>query len=142
MATSSRPLPLGRVLLIPSVALLLAGCALVTGDSGDSRLIRHRPLSGYPAALLSGVLVQDGPCLVVRPLSGESIVVVWPPQYSLGRDGDQKAVVDWLGHSRWTVGAFGKIGGGEYPYDAIQEFLLAPIPAECSGRMYYWLAGP
>ena len=120
----------------------IAGCTLVTGDSGDTRLIRHRAMNAYPAALLPGVLREDGPCLSVEVREGERIVVVWPPQYSLGSDGGRAAVVDWLGQSRWTVDEYGEIGGGEFTAAAIQVFLLTPLPDECGGRPRYWLAGP
>ena len=129
-------------LAIVIAVFALSGCTLVTGDSGDERLIRHRAMSGYPAALLAGVLREEGPCLVVEVREGERIVVVWPPRNSLGSDGGRTAVVDWLGRSRWAVGDHGQIGGGELTADAIGEFLVAPMPPDCARRSRYWLTGP
>jgi hypothetical protein len=128
-----------RILLIGP---MLAACTLLVPDSGDTRLIRHRALDAYPAALLEGTLRSVEGCLVVETDHGSTEVVVWPPDHRLGSDSNVAAVQDWWGHTKWRVGERVSLGGGEYDFGSIQAFLTGgPIPDACRLGSY-WLASP
>jgi hypothetical protein len=83
----------------------------------------------------------DG-CLVVEYDTGDTEVVVWPPDYRLGSDGDTAAVQDWWGHTKWRVGERVSFGGGQYDYGAILGFVIGgQIPDACRLGSF-WLASP
>jgi hypothetical protein len=63
-------------------------------------------------ALADGVLVNDGKTLVLQAQTGEKSPIVWPDGYRVQQDGDQLALVDWLGGVKAREGDHIQVAGG------------------------------
>jgi hypothetical protein len=108
-------------------------------DADSVALPTHRDLDAYPAALLFGRLVLDGPCLYVQPYDSDMRdLVVWPRGMTLVRSGDEEVLTDGSGKRVATIGEPVDVGGGEVSRAYMQTLLETEIPAECSAL--FWLA--
>ena len=69
---------------------------------------------GCPAALLTGVLVEQAGDLFVQPESGGALErVIWPSGYAVRRDGNRLAITDSSGRAVAHTDDIVRIGGGE-----------------------------
>jgi hypothetical protein len=98
---------------------------------------RQKPVDGPRASMqaqLFGTLQLHGSCLVVRSLTGEVLLPVWPPEFTLRAEGAQLRVIDGEGQVAARVGEEVYLGGG---YVGItDEWVLQQIPAPCRGEPF------
>lgn len=95
-------------------------------------------------ALLIGTLRESEGCLtVVGAEAGSTHVPIWPPGYTLEKHKGIRWVVDDQGRRAAPLGVAVRMGGGEFPEEALAQ-VLAPafqdtLPSRCPGP--YWLVG-
>jgi len=91
------------------------------------------------AQLIGDLLLVDG-CLRVKDLySGDSILPIWPPEFTLGAENDGIQVLDGDGQVVARVGEEVYMGGGEVSSPSLPDCVRQQLPAECSGP--YWIVG-
>jgi hypothetical protein len=132
-----------------AVAGVLAICSLGLGACSSEAIGQpstartafptHRDLSGGPAALQRGTILQSGSCVVLEePVQHLRWLVIWPAGYEL-REG---TLFDGVGRPMARVGDVFDLGGGEYPdsaYSFLQTLLVTEPPESCRSANY-WLA--
>jgi hypothetical protein len=98
---------------------------------------RQKPTEGLRESMtaqLIGTLRLEGVCLHVQSLSGEVLLPVWPPEFTLRAEGEQVMVVDGEGQVAARAGEEVYLGGG---YVGItDEWVLQQIPAACQGEYF------
>ncbi len=135
---------MGRQTHIARVTPLMLLIALTLSALGC--MVSQQPLGGRPTpiatrmtALRMGPLTMVDGCLRIG--EGEaSHVVVWPPDFEVGREGD----LIWVFYDDHEVevqlGQAVSLGGGEVAsIDAFDERTRQRVPTGCAGP--YWLAG-
>jgi len=86
-------------------------------------------------AELIGTLRLEGACLYVDALhSGERVLPIWPPEFTLRMEGDQVLVVDGEGQVVARAGEEVYMGGGHVPVR--DEWVLGQIPEACRGSTF------
>jgi len=91
------------------------------------------------AQLIGDLLLVDG-CLRVKDIySGDSILPIWPPEFTLRAEDDQLQVLDGDGQVVARVGEEVYMGGGEVSSPSLPDCVRPQLPAECSGP--YWIVG-
>jgi len=106
---------------------------------------RQKPTEGFResmTAALTGVLRLEGACLYVQPPGGEVVLPIWPPEFTLRRQGDrvegeQVLVIDGQGQVAARAGEEVYMGGGHA--GVTDEWVLQQIPAACRGE--YFIVG-
>ncbi len=91
----------------------------------------------FMEALLTGELVVVDDCLRVNDSGGNSLLLIWPRDFSLRTDNDVIQIVDGSGQLVAQVGDRLQIAGGEVP--RITEAKVQPLPDNCPGP--YWVVG-
>ena len=132
-----------RFLSLTAVCLVVAACLVAcTGaePSAPTGLFfpTVRRLDAYPAAELSGQLVERSGCLVAP--GGKGSVLLWPDGYTARTAQDGRTqVLDENGTIIGTVGEEVTLGGGQVAgnFDA-RVFQQTP---EACGH-HYWLVAP
>jgi len=100
-------LPSRRGVRIRALAVALVIATGVTVGAGGCAM-------GCPAALLTGVLVEEGGELVVVPDGGGPVErVEWPSGHGVHRDGGVLVVTDLFGTVKAREGDLVRLGGGE-----------------------------
>lgn len=101
---------------------------------------RQKPVEGIRTSMLAelvGTLVldADGGCLRVAPLYGdESLLPIWPPEYTLRVEGEQVLVLDGEGQVVARVGEEVSMSGGQI--SMTDEWVLQQIPSACRGAYF------
>ncbi len=101
---------------------------------------RQKPVEGMRTSMLAelvGTLVldADGGCLRVAPLyGGESLLPIWPPEYTLRVEGEQVLVIDGEGQVAARVGEEVSMSGGQVA--VTDEWVLQQIPTACRGAYF------
>jgi hypothetical protein len=100
---------------------------------------RQKPVEGIRTCMeaeLAGTLYLDpeGGCLRVRSLSGEELLPIWPPEFTLRAEGEGVLVVDGQGQVAARAGQEVYMGGGYVPVS--DEYVLAQIPQACRGAYF------
>ena len=126
-----------------AVCLLVGGCLVAcTGaePSAPTGLFfpTVRRLDAYPAAELSGQLVERSGCLVAP--GGTGSVLLWPDGYTarIAQDG-RTQVLDENGTIIGTVGEEVTLGGGQVGA-SLDTRASQQAPEACGHR--YWLVAP
>ncbi len=88
-------------------------------------------------ALLVGELVLADGCLRVNDSDGNSLLLIWPRDFSLRTDNDVIQIVDGSGQLVAQVGDRLQVAGGEVP--RLTEAKVQPLPDNCPGP--YWIVG-
>lgn len=102
---------------------------------------RQAPLvtSVMEAELMGDLALADG-CLRVRSIYGDdSLLPIWPPEFTLQAENDQIQVLDGDGRVVARVGEEVYMGGGRVSSPAMPDCVRQQLPAECSGP--YWMVG-
>ncbi len=102
------------------------------GGDLPTELPHYPEMETYPSAIMQGMLVGDGSCLL---LNGK--LAVWPPGATLVASGTEAQVVSRDGELLAVVGDELRMGGGEIPWD------LPPTSGEdwrehCATRAPMW----
>ncbi len=104
---------------------------------------RQAPVEGIREVMeaeLIGELVLDNGCLRVNSIYGDSsILLVWPPEFTLGAENDVLQILDGTGQVVVRVGEEVYMGGGEGSSRAMAECVRQQLPAACTGP--YWIVG-
>ena len=91
------------------------------------------------AQLIGDLRLVDG-CLRVKDIySGDSILPIWPPEFTLRAENDQLQVLDGDDQVVARVGEEVYMGGGEVSSPSLPDCVRQQLPAECSGP--YWIVG-
>ena len=120
------------------VATALAAC--LAADPAVY-LPTYRPLDTMPAALIEGVLIEDGGCLWLES-DGERMLVLWPRGSSVTSTIDGLAVR--FEGATIPVGTRMRAGGGQYEQEHqpfVHDLIGEPVPDACRAAGLYWLAG-
>jgi hypothetical protein len=130
-----------RRLAIGLAGLMLAACVQQTRPSQTPALPTEVPtvVTTRLAALLGPAEVTfDDNCLRVG-----GYVLVWPPDFSVSRSGDQFTLTDLITAETavWHVGDVVALGGGEIPRASINAEAGQRWYGECEGANAYWLVG-
>lgn len=99
----------------------------------------YRPLDALPAALLHGMLIEEGGCLWIEA-DGIRWLVLWPDGTYATVEDDQLVVYN--GGERAVVGTRVSAGGGEYgPQDEafVSDLIGEVLPTACRRTGLYWL---
>ena len=98
---------------------------------------RQKPVEGFRMcmmALLVGTLRLEGECLYMESVGGDSHVVpIWPPEYTLRKEGDDVLVINGKGEVAARVGEEVSMSGGGGTPD---EWVMHQIPAACQGGYF------
>ncbi len=98
-------------------------------------LARHQPMSGGPAAIVLGTLVERDGCLLIDGPDGVALAL-WPPDASAWVIDGVTTIVDGRGRPAVAVGGEASFGGGyDYPLDWA-EAQAGPIPEHCRTTTY------
>jgi len=98
---------------------------------------RQKPAEGfreYMMAELVGTLRLEGACLYVQSLGGESLLPIWPPEFTLRVEGDQVLVIDGEGQVAARAGEEVYMSGGYV--GVTDEWVLQQIPVACQGGYF------
>lgn len=128
-------------------AVFLAACSNQNATSSmptpDVFFPKQKETEGERAvmdALLTGDLVEANGCLRVNASeSGNSYLLIWPPDFSRTTENGMIQVRDGSGQVVVQVGDKVRISGGEVPTEAAQEFSDQPLPHDCPEP--YWIVG-
>lgn len=114
---------------------------------------------GRPATAPPAVLPTDAPTVVTTRLAAllgpaelsfdddclrvGGYVLVWPPDFSVSRSGNEYTVTDLATGetAEWHVGDVVALGGGEIPRASISPEAGQRWSGECEGANAYWLVG-
>jgi hypothetical protein len=85
-------------------------------------------------AELVGTLYLDDGCLRVRTLSGQELLPIWPPEFTLRAEGERLLVIDGEGNVAAHAGEEVYMAGG---YVSVgDEYVLTQIPQACRGAYF------
>ena len=119
---------------------------VISGAARTALFLRHRPALAEWAArgeTLSGMLVlwEGTRCPQIQTSWGPgSLTPLWPPDWSLGLEGEQVVLRDAAGQIVARVGDEVQFVGGAIPHDwneAIYRRLNGELPTDCSPP--YWI---
>lgn len=104
---------------------------------------RQEPVEGpreTMAAELVGDLVLNDGCLRIESLYGdESYLPIWPPEFTVGLEGEVPVVLDGQGDIAGRVGDEIYMGGGEASENALPACVREQMPEDCGGKV--WVVG-
>jgi len=131
----------GRSLLTKMVviaAVLSTGPACNTTPAPDTTPTPQIVAERLTAEVYGELVVLDN-CLRVNTDWGTSYLLVWPPGFTLERDGNIVKVADTIMGEKaaWRVGESVWLGGGEIR--SLDEQTRQSVPTHCPGP--YWIAG-
>ncbi|GAB4581616.1 MAG: hypothetical protein Fur0022_43650 [Anaerolineales bacterium] len=126
---------------LPIFLLILSAC----GNNSGATLsptpyfpqLKEEP-NGYATALLMGELMLVDGCLRLDGNDGNSYLLIWPYDYSIGEENGVIQIFDGAAQAVAQVGDILKTGGGESSLEHAQS-LVASFPESCPGP--YWLVG-
>jgi len=103
---------------------------------------RQKPAEGFRVSMtaqLIGTLRLEGACLQVHSLSGELLLPIWPPEFTLRQQGErveaeQVLVIDGEGQVAARAGEEVYPSGGYV--GVTDEWVLQQIPAACQGEYF------
>jgi len=94
--------------------------------------------NGFMLALLTGELILVDGCLRLNGNDGNSHLLIWPYDYSVGIESNVIQIIDGTGQAVAQVGDKLKVGGGESSFEFAQS-LVSTFPENCPGP--YWIVG-
>jgi hypothetical protein len=127
------------------LAIVVAGSSLVAcARSGDVFFPTHDS-NDFPSSAIEGVLVSEGPCLMIRtgPDADGDVQPLWPERLSLDRRNVPQAIVDENGRVLAEVGTWVLAGGGNIPGSMVEErFSGYETLRETCDPDGFWFLGP
>jgi hypothetical protein len=120
-----------------SVVLFVAAACSTIPTPGSTPL--PQIVATRLTAEVYGKLVVVDDCLRVNTNLGTSYLLVWPPGFDVGVNGETIAIADTITgeEADWRVGDMVWLGGGEV--SNLDEETRQSVPRHCSGP--YWVAG-
>lgn len=125
------------VCILVVVSIMAAGCGGNIHSSTPFFPSLSQPETVYPLGDTSGKLVLEDDCLLLKPVIGDSHVLVWPYGYSIETVGGEIQIIDDGGNVVASVGDTIKVGGGEISAETAEEVIGQPLPDDCVGP--YWI---
>lgn len=122
----------------PVPDLLTIACT-ASGEPLPVIAVSTEALDAFPAASLTGTVIEQDGCIRVRSdRSPSNYLPVWQPGHRIQRSGERLEIVDRRGEVVARVGEPIDLGGGEWP--SAENYLATPLPPACTGP--YWMASP
>jgi hypothetical protein len=134
-------------LLLALLGLVLVACGPAPTQPSPTSTPPPSPTAGPAVAItrltaqLFGTLVDRDGCVRVRPDTGGSYLLAWPPDFEVRVEGDAVHVVTAGGEQvSLHVGDAVYLSGGEVKSaDYLSESVRQALPAHCEGP--YWVVG-
>lgn len=139
---SARTQTIVLALMCASASVLITATACYQNSNGISSRAPFFPVQkeGLAQMLISeqGKLVLDNDCLRLKPIIGDSYLLIWPYGYSLQIEGKMMQIINEEGKTVARVGDVIKVGGGPAVSAEIAAIYSAQVlPDNCRGP--YWL---
>lgn len=91
----------------------------------------YGPREGSADVALSGTLVVESNCVMLRSDDDEPVMLGWPVGYELEEADGEQTVVNGDGRRVATVGSDTRLGGGPIPVDQLHTPDGEMLPGDC-----------
>jgi len=125
------------------VCLSIIGCSCDKGSDAVSAPYfpaKRDPGGVQMQARAEGRLILDEGCLRLKPIFGESYMIIWPYGYTVRLEDKTIQVLNADDQAVARVGDWIVLGGGETDLtEFIEDIIGQSLPPDCTGP--YWITG-